>query len=317
MPGHIHTTLYTDSACPWAYSEIPALRVIDWRYGDQLDWRLVMIGLTESAQQYIDRGYTPLRSARGQAAFRRYGMPFSPRPKARVSATARGCRAVVAARLLEPGSEWTALRALQLTQFTTPVLLDDDDQITRVVAAATGLDAEALRGMLDAPEVTEAYECDRAETRSAAGSAAELQGKTAVTDGSVRFTASSVAFERDGQRLIAGGFQPVAAYDVLIANLDPALSRRAVPEDPAELVAAYPDGLTTQEIAALLARGNDAPDRGAAEQAMLDLVFDGRAERVALGDDAVWLAPERADWFRGVLREAERAGSPAALGATA
>jgi hypothetical protein len=48
MPGQIHTTLYTDSACPWAYSEIPALRVIDWRYGDQLDWRLVMIGLTES-----------------------------------------------------------------------------------------------------------------------------------------------------------------------------------------------------------------------------------------------------------------------------
>ena len=102
MPGHIHTTLYTDSACPWAYSEIPALRVVDWRYGDQLDWRLVMIGLTESAQQYIDRGYTPLRSARGHAAFRRYGMPFSPRPKARISATARGCRTVVAARLLEP-----------------------------------------------------------------------------------------------------------------------------------------------------------------------------------------------------------------------
>ena len=91
MPGQIHTTLYTDSACPWAYSEIPALRVIDWRYGNQLDWRLVMIGLSESAQQYIDRGYTPLRSARGHAAFRRYGMPFSPRPKARVSATARGC----------------------------------------------------------------------------------------------------------------------------------------------------------------------------------------------------------------------------------
>jgi hypothetical protein len=58
----------------------------------------------------------------------------------------------VAARLLEPGGEWAALRALQLTQFTTPVLLFDDDQITRVVAAATGLEARALLGMLDAPE---------------------------------------------------------------------------------------------------------------------------------------------------------------------
>ena len=31
----------------------------------------------------------------------------------------------------------------------------------------------------------------------------------------------------------------------------------------------------------------------------------------------LWLAPERADWFRGVLREAENAGRPAALRATA
>jgi 2-hydroxychromene-2-carboxylate isomerase len=317
MPGHIQTTLYTDSACPWAYSEIPALRVIDWRYGDQLDWRLVMIGLTESAQQYIDRGYTTLRAARGQAAFRRYGMPFSIRPKARISATARACRAIVAARLLEPGSEWAALRALQLTQFTTPLLLDDDASVTRVVAAATGLDAEALLASLDGPEVSRAYDRDRSETRSAAGSAAELQGKTAVTDGSVRFTASSVTFSRDGQTLVAGGYQPVAAYDVLIANLDPALDRRPVPDDPAELVAAYPEGLTTQEVAALLTRGNDTPDRAAAEQAMLELVFQGTAERVPLGDDAVWLAPERADWFRGVVRAAEIVTSPAALRATA
>jgi len=314
MPGQIQTTLYTDPACPWAYSEIPALRVIDWRYGGQLDWRLVMIGLTESAQQYVDRGYTPLGAARGHARFRRYGMPFSPRPKARVSATARACRAIEAARLLRPGSEWSALRALQLAQFTTALVLDDDAAVAGVVAAATGLDAEAVRAHLDAPETTAAYECDRAETRRASGSAAELQGKTATTDGPVRFTASSVTFERDGVRLVAGGFQPVAAYDVLIANLDPSLERRAAPDDPAELVAAYPDGLTTQEIAELMVVGNDAPDRPAAEQAMLELVFDGRAERIALGDSAVWIAPERADWFRGVVQSADAAGLAVAVG---
>jgi protein-disulfide isomerase-like protein with CxxC motif len=315
MPGQIETTLYTDAACPWAYSEIPALRVIDWRYGDQLDWRLVMIGLTESAQQYIDRGYTPLRAARGHARFRRYGMPFSPTPKARVSGTARGCRAVVAARLLEPGSEWAALRALQLTQFTTALVLDDDRAVARVVGAATGLDAEEVRAKLDAADTTEAYERDRAETRRAAGSAAELQGKTATTDGPVRYTASSVTFERDGLRLVAGGYQPVAAYDVLLANLDPSLARRAVPEDPGDVLAAYPDGLTTQEIAELLARGNDAPDRAAAEQAMLELHFDGRAERVAVGDDAVWVTPDRADWFRAVLQAAESARVAMPVGA--
>ena len=315
MPGQIATTLYTDPACPWAYSEIPALRVIDWRYGAQLDWRLVLIGLTESAQQYIDRGYTPLGSARSHAAFRRYGMPFAPRPKARIAATARACRAVEAARLLQPGSEWGALRALQLCQFSTALVLDDDAAVAGVVAAATGLDADLVRDQLDAAETTAAYERDRAETRSAAGSAAELQGKTAATDGAVRFTASSVTFERDGLRLVAGGYQPVAAYDVLIANLDPGLTRRPPPDDPAELIAAYPDGLTTQEIAELLTAGNDAPDRAAAEHAMLGLHFDGRAERISLGDDAVWVAPDRADWWRGVVRAADSAQVAAAVGA--
>ena len=41
-------------------------------------------------------------------------------------------------------------------------------------------------------------------------------------------------------------------------------------------------------MAALLARGNDKPDRAAAEAALLELVATGGAIRHALGDDAVW-----------------------------
>ena len=79
----ITATLFSDPACPWAYSESPALRVLEWRYGDQLDWKLILIGLTEDASQYAARGYTPLRGALGQLSFRRYGMPFAPVPKER------------------------------------------------------------------------------------------------------------------------------------------------------------------------------------------------------------------------------------------
>ena len=53
MSDPITTVLHTDPACPWAYSEIPALTVIRWRYGAQLDWRLVTIGLTEQAQHTL------------------------------------------------------------------------------------------------------------------------------------------------------------------------------------------------------------------------------------------------------------------------
>jgi 2-hydroxychromene-2-carboxylate isomerase len=287
----IEATLYSDAACPWAYSESPALHVIRWRYGDQLDWRLVLIGLTESAQQYVDRGYTPLRGAHGQLRFRRYGMPFSPQPKARVAATARACRAVVSARLLDPGSEWRVFRALQLANFTSPLLLDDDEQLRGVLGKLDGIDAEAVVARLDDPEVTEAYERDRAEARSAAGSAAELQGKTATSDGPVRYTAPSLGVARNGLSLMAGGFQPVEAYDALLANLDPTLERRPAPDTPQPLLEHFADGVTTQEAAALMTRGNDAPDRAAAEAALIELVAEGAAVREPLGDDALWRAP--------------------------
>jgi predicted DsbA family dithiol-disulfide isomerase len=286
----ISLTLYNDPACPWAYSERPALRVLEWRYGDQLQWELVLIGLTEDRSQYESRGYTPLRGALGQLSFRRYGMPFAPAPKLRLSGTARACRAVVAARLRSLGSEWVVFRALQLANFTSPILLDDDEHLRTVLRRVPGIDADAIISSLDSREVTEAYERDRARARSAAGTPAELQGKTATSDGPVRFTAPSVVFTADGRELVAGGFQPVEAYDVLIANLDPTLERRPAPDTPAPLLAHFPEGLTTQEVAALLASGNDAPDRVGAEAALIELVAAGEAAREPLGDDALWRA---------------------------
>ena len=86
--------------------------------------------------------------------------------------------------------------------------------------------------MIDSPEVVEAYRADKDETRKAEGSAAELQGKTATTDGPVRFTAPSIVFEQNGTKLVAGGFQPVEAYDILVANIDPTASPRAAAGDP-------------------------------------------------------------------------------------
>ena len=89
---------------------------------------------------------------------------------------------------------------------------------------------------------------------------------------------------------MAGGFQPVEAYDALMANLDPTLERRPAPETPAPLLEHFADGLTTQEVAALMTQGNDAPDRRAAETALLELVAEGAAAREPLGDDALWRA---------------------------
>jgi 2-hydroxychromene-2-carboxylate isomerase len=282
---------FTDPACPWAYSARPAHAALQWRYGDQLRWRLVMIGLTEDAQRYVDRGYTPAGAAKGFGTFRRrFGMPFATQPRPRIAATSRACRAVVATRLTVPEREETVFRTLQFAQFTTPIVFDEDDEIEAALANVEGIDATAIVKRLDDPDVLAAYEADRAEARSAAGSPTEAQGKTATTDGPVRYTAPSLTFDREGQRLEAGGFQPLEAYDVILANLDPTLVRTPPPDDPLEALQRFPDGLVTQEVAAVMAGHLQPLDRAGAEEALIDLVGAGRATRTALGDDALWRA---------------------------
>ena len=294
MSESISATLFSDPACPFGYSEDPALAVLGWRYGSQLDWRLVLVGLSEDTSRYENHGYTPLRQAQGGLRFRdRWGMPFAPNPKSRLSASSRACRAVIAARQQWPGSEWNVFRTLQLANFNTPLLFDDDDHLREVLSVVDGVDADRIVSLIDSPEVLAAYEEDKELTRTAAGSPTEFQGKAGNSDGHVRYTAPSVIFERraDGLRLEAGGMQTIEAYDVLIANLDPTLERKAPPEDPEPLLEQFKFGLTTAEVAACLAGNNELPDRNAAETALLALVAEGRAERHPLGGDAVWTVP--------------------------
>jgi protein-disulfide isomerase-like protein with CxxC motif len=280
----------TDPGCPWAYSASPALAVLQWRFGDQLSWRLVTIGLAEDGQQYDHRGYTPARAAAGRIRFRAFGMPFTTEPRERNLATARGCRAIVATRLQAPEREVAVFRALQFGWMTTTLLMDTDEGVRAAIADVPGIDADAIVAALDSPKVTEAYHADRAIARTAAGSPTEAMGRAAETDGSVRFTAPSLIFEADGRTLDAGGFQPMEAYDVCLANLAPALERRPEAADAGEALAAFPDGLTTQEVAEIMTARLSPIDRAAAETSLVEAVAAGRATRQALGDDALWRA---------------------------
>lgn len=288
MP-RIPVTLFTDPGCPFGYSASPSIARLRWRFAGVLDWRLAMIGLAETPEQYEARGYTALDMALGWRDFRQYGMPLVPAAKERVAATSRACRAIVAVRLQRPGSEWAALKALQLAQFTSPRLIDDDGTIEDALASVPGLDAPAAVRAIDDADVLEAYEDDRAAARTAAGTAAAAQSKTAATDGPERFTAPTLMVDEE---LIAGGFQPYAAYDVLLANLDPQLERRDPPDDVAEAVAAFPEGLTTAEVAAVMTPGVQEPDMDAAEAALIEAEAGGRLSRAPVGDRSLWGAAE-------------------------
>ena len=77
----------------------------------------------------------------------------------------------------------------------------------------------------------------------------------------MRYTAPSLYFTNDdGRSLEAGGFQPLEAYDVVIANLDPTLARRPPAEDPVEVLAAFEHPLATAEVVATMTPHLGVPD---------------------------------------------------------
>ena len=282
---------FTDPGCPWAYCARPAHARLVWRFGDQIEWRLVMIGLAERSQDYADRGYTPAMNTAGWRIFeRRFGMPFSFQLKERVAGTSRACRAVVAARRYGAVQAEAALFALQLMHFTSPRLLDDDDDIRTTLATVRGLDAAAIAASIESPHVVADYAADRTAARSAEGSPTHAQGRFATTDGPVRFTAPSVIFEHaEGRRTEVGGFQPFEAYDTALANLDSSLERRPPPADPAEALSAFPTGLTTAEVASVL-RPSDLVDADipATQGQLAALAGEGRVTCQPVGGDAFW-----------------------------
>jgi predicted DsbA family dithiol-disulfide isomerase len=219
-------------------------------------------------------------------------MPYSFERKPRMAATARACRAIVAARELDPALGEAALRALQLLQFTTPRLLDEDEDLRAALADIPGLDVDALVGRIDDPEIVAAYQADRALARSAEGSPTHVQGRFSTSDGPVRYTAPSVIFEHeDGRRLEVGGFQPFEAYDTALANLDAGLERRPAPGDVVEALSEFPEGLTTAELASVMRPSDlvDADLEGTAAE-LAKLVKTGAVSREPAGMDAIFRA---------------------------
>lgn len=281
---------FTDFVCPWAYSAEPYLRKLEWRFGDSLNWRTVMIGLSETTERYASYGMTSHTRSRGNAWFRdAYGMPISFDTERPIYASGRGCRLVVAARAQDEKLSLAYLRALRLAAFASSLDLGDDTGLRAVASTVDGLDVDRLFADVATPRVEARYQADRDETRDAArtGTPAIAQGRTSSSDGPERFTAPSLVFDRGDRVLVAGGMQGYDGYDTLLANLAPDLPRCDAPE-PLELLAAYPDGLTTAEIAMVVVEREHQVDRRDTERQLLDLLAERRVDFEPLGQDGLW-----------------------------
>jgi 2-hydroxychromene-2-carboxylate isomerase len=268
----LEITLFTDPACPFAFSAEPVRWRLRWHYGDQLRWRLRMIVLT------LEPGEAEKLAEGAPTLQRRFGMPIDPVPYARAFSSEPACRAVVAARLNAPAAEEPLLRRLRVRAMLGGLL--DDPALIAAAARDAGLDPASLAAWCASADVEAALQADIDAARSPSLAARALDHKLGGPRSQRRYTAPSYELARAGGGPSAAvpGFNAVEAYEAAIANLAPELVRRAKPASAAELLAWAGEPLATAEVAATLQL--DATEARAAL---------GRVARpVAAGADLYW-----------------------------
>lgn len=247
----LSVTEFTDPGCPFAYSAEPVRWRLLWLYRDRLDWERRMVVLSDSPDEYLEKGFTPERQAESYKRLRaEHGMPIVAQERERMHATAPACRAVVAARLHAPEYEVALLRRLRILTFSG-ALLDEDATLERA-AHESGLDPAELREWMAGDDVAEALAADRAEARSPSPAALVLDWRLAETEEGMRYTCPSYEISTDeGEQIVIPGFRPSEAYEVAIANLAPELDRCRNPSTVEEVLEWAGEPLATVEVAAV------------------------------------------------------------------
>jgi predicted DsbA family dithiol-disulfide isomerase len=249
----LRITEFTDPACPFAWSAEPIRRELLWRYGDELQWTVTLVGLSDERVQDGESGFGPEELVGAFETLReRYGMPMDTTLRPAIAASVPACRAVVAARVHAPEAERAVLRALRVRQFSGQML--DDPQTIAGAATDAGLDADAFAGWLEDPEVEQALRADMDAARRPSHAATALAHKLAPWPGGLRYTCPSYEITRtdgSGRSMAVPGFQPVAVSEVAIANLAPELERRPHSTDVEDVLRWAGEPLATAEVAAI------------------------------------------------------------------
>jgi len=260
----IQITEFTDPTCPFAWSAEPSRLRIEWLYGDQIELRPRMVGLSESVEAMAEKGLTTELLAHGAARLSAaHHMPMDTAERPRLAVSVPACRAVVAVRRHAPERTRAMLRALRIVHFAGELV--DEPQTLRHAAERAAVDPDELEGWLAEPEAESDLREDMRAARAPSPEGLALPGKLAADPDSAsgyRYTCPSWELDRAARKLTVPGFQPTAAYEVAIANLAPELTRREDPEDVAEVLRWADEPLASAEVAAVCGlEVDDARDR--------------------------------------------------------
>lgn len=244
MAAAVAITVFTDPACPFAFSAEPRRLALRWHYGEQLTWAVRMIGLTleDGEAARLAEGAPGLQQA--------HGMPIWPGPYPREASSLPACRAVVAARLHAPDRCERLLRAFRVRTMAGGLL--DDPALLAGAARDAGLDPGEVDAWAAGDDVAAAFAADVAAARAPAAAArGPLDHRLSGPAGERRYSAPSYELRAGEALTVIPGFNPLEVYEVALANLAPGLVRRPRPDGVEEVLAWTEMPLATAEIVAL------------------------------------------------------------------
>ena len=219
---------YTDAMCSWAWGSEPKLRLLRWRFDDQIDsWRRVMGHLVED--EYMpDRDRVadaPKLEEYWKVVCDQTGMP---RPAPLHRSTGGSQASGLTVKAAETQGEAVVDQVLRRMREATFVRGRPPDTLQRAIEACTnieGLQGEALAAAAHSDEVAAAYRRDFDETRSPNDNVLELEGDRPgigrareAKDGRMRFVFPTVVVRSTDHRsapveVTVPGWMPYEDYE--------------------------------------------------------------------------------------------------------
>ncbi|NNG05614.1 MAG: DsbA family protein [Inquilinus sp.] len=194
---------FADPMCSWCWGFSPAIETVAARFGERLPVRLILGGLRPGTTEIMDdaarrmiRGHWEhVREASGQpfdfAFFEREGFVYDTEP---------ACRAVVAARRLDPARAMPLLKRLHHAFYAENADVTDRDVLCGL-AESIGLDRAAFAEAYDSGETL-------TETRT--------DFAIAYNAGITGFPTLIVGSEAEGFAAVSRGYQPGERIEALI-----------------------------------------------------------------------------------------------------
>jgi len=275
---------FTDPFCSWAWSTEPKLRLLRTALGHDVRWRQVVGVLVDGEPEQGDldtRVADQIERWEAVVAHTHAPLPVRLEPPAGTSRVA--ARAVKAAEFQGRDAGRRALRRLRESLFVFGRPADDEAAIVAALTDLAGLDVDALRADLDAPDVHAAAQADWEETRNPLPAVIGIEepaphpGGAAPDGDRLRYRFPTLVVHGPAGTAVVPGWRPLETYVAALAAAAPALRLDPSPPFTAEQALERYETLTAVDLD-LLTGARRAPRRAA---------------RLALRNGPVWVDPRR------------------------